>query len=346
MHASTAHRLALYPLLLQPLFYEKVWGGRALERLGKHLPPGQSIGESWELADMPVTSASGAGGASARTTIVNGPFAGTTLADLIRHGRAALLGQSPLSDEGGFPLLVKFLDAHENLSVQVHPSPSYALAHKDCKLKTECWYILDARPDAVIYKGIKPGITPDQFAKAIHDATVHHLLIAVPAIPGECHNLPSGTCHALGAGVLVAEVQTPSDTTFRVYDWGRTGRALHIEQALACIDFEPAPAATSFATARAPGSHTARLVTTPFFTLDQLLLDPGQPHALTVPGHATALIAIEADLTITSTSASFEPVKLHRGATALLPAAIAGAAILTAGPRPASVLVARVTGEC
>src|SRR5690606_14007588 len=101
------------------------------------------------------------------------------------------------------------------------------------------WYILDRDPGAVIYKGVKAGVTPQRFRAAIESDEVADLLIAIPAEPGDCHYLPSGTCHALGAGVLVAEVQTPSDTTFRVYDWGRTGRALHIEQAMQCIEFGP-----------------------------------------------------------------------------------------------------------
>jgi len=124
--------------------------------------------------------------------------------------------------------------------VQVHPSAAYAGAHPEAHLKSEAWYIVYAEPAAAIYKGVHDGVTAEQFREAIDNDTVEQLMIRVPVEAGQCHYLPSGTCHALGAGVVVAEVQTPSDTTFRVYDWDRTGRALHIEQAMQCIDFHPA----------------------------------------------------------------------------------------------------------
>jgi mannose-6-phosphate isomerase len=260
-----------YPLTFEPILFEKIWGGRRLERLGKKLPPDKSIGESWELADLAATAASGAGGAAARSVITSGLLAGKTLHDAFLMWQRDLMGGGASADHAAFPLLIKFLDANENLSVQVHPSPAYAAAHDDAHLKTECWYILDAAPNGVIYKGIKPGVTRDSFAKHIKDGSVVNDLVAVPAIVGECHNLPSGTCHALGAGVLVAEVQTPSDTTFRVFDWGRTGRELHIEEALECIDFAPAPPA-----AKLPkGKLSAQLVGTDFFRVYESFLPAG-----------------------------------------------------------------------
>lgn len=232
--------VALYPLRFSPIYKEKVWGGRALERIDRTLPAGKRIGESWELVDLAATSASGGGGGAERSVVANGPLAGKTLADVIKAHGDKLLGRLPLSDDGGFPLLVKYLDANQHLSVQVHPSPDYAAKHDDAYLKSEAWYIVDAAPGAVIYKGVKEGVTPEQFRKAIEDNQVESLMIAVPVKPGDMHYLPSGTCHALGEGILVAEVQTPSDTTYRVYDWGREGRELHVEQALKCIHFGPA----------------------------------------------------------------------------------------------------------
>jgi mannose-6-phosphate isomerase len=165
-----------YPLLFKPILLDKVWGGRRLSQFGKQLPDGKQIGESWELADLAATSASGAGGGSAQSVIANGPLAGKTLHDAIGTWRRDLLGEVSLSKDGGFPLLVKFLDARDNLSVQVHPSPAYAAANEGANLKTECWYILAAEPvdgkPAVIYKGIKPGVTRETFAKHIADGTV------------------------------------------------------------------------------------------------------------------------------------------------------------------------------
>jgi mannose-6-phosphate isomerase len=228
----------------------KVWGGDRLAHFGKSVKSGDKIGESWELADLGATSASGAGGGAVRSVIANGALAGKTIHDAIELWGDALLPRAALTPEGNFPLLVKFLDAREDLSVQVHPSPAYASKHKDAHLKTECWYILDAQPGSVIYKGVKPGVTRERFERALRSRDgrgVVELIDTVPAIPGECHNLPSGTLHALGAGVLVAEVQTPSDTTFRVFDWGRKGRELHVERAMECIEWGPAPGAISAA---------------------------------------------------------------------------------------------------
>ncbi|HEX2836977.1 MAG TPA: type I phosphomannose isomerase catalytic subunit [Phycisphaerales bacterium] len=237
----------------------KVWGGDRLARFGKAVKPGDRVGESWELSDLPGTSASGAGGGAVRSVIANGPLAGKTIHDAIELWGDALLPRAALSPSGNFPLLIKFLDAREDLSVQVHPSPAYAAKYKDAHLKTECWYVLDAKPGSVIYKGVKSGVTREVFERALRagdGSGVVDLLEAVPAVVGECHNLPSGTVHALGAGVLVAEVQTPSDTTFRVYDWGRTGRELHIEQAMECIEWGPAPKAVAAAVMAQTGVQT------------------------------------------------------------------------------------------
>lgn len=236
--------MPLYPLLLEPIYKEKVWGGRALEQLGRRLPggPDTRIGESWELADLGATSVSGGGGGAARSRIVNGPLAERTLSEVLKDFGPLVMGRAALTPDGGFPLLLKYLDARENLSVQVHPSPAYAAAHADAHLKSEAWYVVHAEPGAVLYKGMRDGTTPEALAAAIEDGTVPELLIQVPAHRGECHYLPSGTCHALGAGIVVAEMQTPSDTTFRVFDWGRTDRELHVEQAMACIDFGPVDA--------------------------------------------------------------------------------------------------------
>lgn len=234
----------LYPLTFEPIYKEKVWGGRSFETLGRTLPGDATtgIGESWELADLATTSASGGGGNAEYSVVANGPLKGQSIRELMQQYGEALLGQGVKpADDGGFPLLIKFLDAKENLSVQVHPSPEYAAAHKDAYLKSEAWYIIDHEPGAVIYKGLAPGVTPEMLRDALEtntDEAVVPLLNAIPAKNGDCHYLPSGTLHALGAGVLVAEVQTPSDTTYRVYDWGRTDRELHIEQAMACIDFD------------------------------------------------------------------------------------------------------------
>ncbi len=301
-----------YPLLFTPILLEKVWGGDRLSRLAKNVRPGQTIGESWELADLDSTSSSGAGGGAQRSVISNGPLAGRTLREVQRLWGDALL---PRRDpHGAFPLLVKFLDAQENLSVQVHPSPAYASAHPEAHLKSECWYILDAHPGSLIYKGLCPGVTRGELeAAARQGREIIPLLARVPAIPGECHNLPSGTVHALGAGVLVAEVQTPSDTTFRLYDWGREGRALHIPEAIACAEVAPAPGAT-----RLPPGHSRVVhVRNEHFTLEELDLLPARPETLRGP---VALIVVKGRGVLHAGGRT----ELSPGTTLLLPAAMTG----------------------
>ncbi len=276
--------LPVYPLTFTPIYKEKVWGGRTLEKLGRTLPGGPNalIGESWELADLAQTSVSGGGGGSERSVIANGPLAGETFADVIREAGSDILGGLTLTPDGGFPILLKFLDARQHLSVQVHPSPAFADEHDDAFLKSEAWYVLDADPGAVIYKGVKPGVTREQFRQAIEQDQVEPLLITVPVKPGDCHYLPSGTCHALGAGVLVAEVQTPSDTTFRVYDWGRTGRELHVDQAIQCIEFGPPDVSRYEPNTKIQGAFAdvTRLVTCEYFRIDRYRVDAAQEQAL------------------------------------------------------------------
>ena len=323
-----------YPLIFEPIFKDKVWGGRRLERFGKKLPAGQAIGESWELADLASTSASGAGGGAAHSTIANGPLAGKTIRDALAMWGEQLTGPRSIKLTA-FPLLVKFLDAREHLSVQVHPSPAYAKAHKDANLKTECWYILDAEPGSVIYKGVKPDVTRETFSKHIADGTIVNDMIAIPAVPGEMHNLPSGTCHALGAGVLVAEVQTPSDTTYRVYDWGRAGRELHIQQALECIDFHEAPPATRLAA----GQTRSRLVTTEFFTVDEARPAAGQNIPFADASKPLVIMVLKGAGRVTTSTGSTE---LAAGQTALIPASLLGPAASFAADHASTLLLATI----
>lgn len=315
-----------YPLLLQPILKEKVWGGRSLERFNKRLPEGANVGESWELADLAATSADGAGGDSARSVVAHGEMRGLTIAEAITAMGVNVMGTLRLSEQGGFPLLLKFLDARENLSVQVHPSPAYAAAHPGAHLKTESWYVVGAEPGAKIYKGLRPGLTREAFAERVRSGQVVDDLIAFEARPGDFHHLPSGTLHALGAGVLVAEVQTPSDTTFRVFDWGRTGRALHLDAALECIDFTSVPAPP----VNSGEAERMELVSTPFYTVTEInrLADVTMPienFPSPPTGGPMAWMVIEGEGAIHSDSGDFRPTTFRRGDTMLFPAAMAGA---------------------
>lgn len=307
----------VYPLTFHPILYEKVWGGRALAEFGKQLPRDDAkYGESWELADMPATSRSGAGGAAARSVIANGALAGRTLNDATKAWGSSLMGAVKLTPEGNFPLLVKFLDARENLSVQTHPSPDFARRHADAHLKTESWYIIDCEPGAVIYKGIKFGVTRELLEAHIADGRVPEDLIEIAAVPGTCHTLPSGTCHALGGGVVVAEVQTPSDTTFRIFDWGRKGREVHVEEALKNVEFGPAPRGTRLL----PDQTCARLSTTEFFNIDEARLTLDERYVVGYGDGCVVLIVLEGEGALIAGDACYEPMGLSKGMVVLVPA--------------------------
>lgn len=320
------------PLLLEPILKEKVWGGRRLERLGKALPPRSMVGESWELADLGTTEAGGGGGGAARSRIATwpgapSPHAGCGLHELIDAWGDALVPRGLLTPSGDFPLLVKFLDAREHLSIQVHPSPAYAATHPGAHLKTECWYVLDAASvgeagggePAVIYKGLRPGVTAADLRQLIALGRVPEAMLTVPAVVGQMHDLPSGTCHALGAGVLVAEVQTPSDTTYRLYDWakeyGRQGRSLHVEEAMACIDFGPAPAAMSLPA----GERAGPLVRNAFYAVDELRPAPGA--AMVLPDRECQVLLVIGGRGRMRSGGAWLP--LRSGDTVVLPAAVA-----------------------
>lgn len=314
-----------YPLILEPILKEKVWGGRRLEKLNKQITRGSPIGESWELADLPATSVDGGGGGDARSVIANGEMRGLTLTDAIVAMGPNLMGTlRNWPTTGGFPLLCKYLDARENLSVQVHPSPAYAKRRPEAHLKTECWFVVEAEPGAVIYKGVRQGVTRESFARGLTDGSIVDDLIAVPAEPGDFHLLPSGTVHALGGGVLVAEVQTPSDTTFRVYDWGRTGRTLHIEQALECIQFGPPAQARP---TRAEHGERSLLGETEFFSITQLTMMGNTERAIeNLPsppiGCPMVWMVVRGEGRLESIDGSFSPVEYRAGTTLLFPAAL------------------------
>jgi len=225
-----------YPLTFIPLMKEKVWGGRRLKELNKTLPAHGPVGESWELVDLHED----------QSVVASGAAAGVRLHELITTWGGELMGGAGL-DGGRFPLLVKYLDANQTLSVQVHPDAETA-ARLGGRPKSEAWYILGVEPGGVIYRGLKPGTDRAAMAAALASGNVEELLAVEQVRPGDLVPVPPGTVHAIGAGVLLAEVQQPSDTTYRVYDWGRDGldgkpRALHIREALESIHFneEPSP---------------------------------------------------------------------------------------------------------
>jgi mannose-6-phosphate isomerase len=254
--------------------------------------------------------------------------------------RDDLLGPVAPRGRDGFPLLVKYLDARQNLSIQVHPSTEYAARYPQARTKSEAWYVIHAEPGAVLYKGLVEGAGPADLERAIRDGTVDELMVQVPARPRDVHYLPSGTCHALGAGVLVAEVETPSDTTFRVFDWGRTDRELHVEAALECIDFEPLDASPF-----EPGERTVfervavrALVRCPHFAIEEREAEPGCRWE--APGHELEVwMVTKGRLEIGSRSGAFDAEVVGPGCTVLLPASLSDLSVDVREP----LLMLRVT---
>jgi mannose-6-phosphate isomerase len=301
----------LYPFIFQPIFKDRVWGGRELERLyGKKIPAGAPIGESWEISDRP----------NDENVVTNGKFAGKNLRWLMENHASEILGGARPAAAGRFPLLCKILDARDKLSLQVHP-PAAKAAELKGEPKTEMWFIADAAPGAELFVGLKRGVTRAEFEKKIADGSVADCFHRVPVRAGDTMFLPSGRVHAIGAGLVIFEIQQNSDTTYRVFDWNRTGldgkpRELHIAQSLASIDFndfEPKLVETKFIT---DGQVQKRvLVEDPLFSVETWKLNSGA-RGLLKPGKLQIVAVTKGEIEIQGGSAT---VNLSAGQFSLIP---------------------------
>ncbi len=301
----------LYPLRFEPIFRRYIWGGRRLAtHLGKGIGPESDYAESWEICDR---------GAD-QSVVRSGPLAATTLGDLVTQRGAELLGKH--SGCSRFPLLLKFLDAAKTLSVQVHPDDARAARLDPPDLgKTEAWVVLAAEPGSTIYAGLKPGVDRGVLEDAIRCGTCDQCLHRFQPQPGDCVFLPAGTVHALGKGLLVAEIQQSSDTTYRLFDWNRLGsdgkpRPLHIREGLEAIDYAQGSIGPQKPrdTAR-PG--TCRLIGCGKFILDRWQLT--SPRSVGSDGRCHVICVLEGSLRVQGDPA---PGDLTRGGTVLLPAEI------------------------
>lgn len=252
-------------LRFEPLYQERVWGGRGLESaLGRKLPGKKPIGEAWEIVDRP----------EAQSLVSQGRHSGKTLRQLIETHAADLMGPG-WDQKKPFPILVKWLDCRERLSLQVHPPAAIAPQLKG-EPKTETWYIADTQPGASLLVGLKKGVAREQFEQALKDNALEPLVHRFPVAEGDSILVRSGQIHAIDAGNLILEIQQNSDTTYRVYDWGRVGldgkpRQLHVKESLASIkwdDFEPAPVRA------APTSGV--IAECEEFRIRRVVLDPGE----------------------------------------------------------------------
>jgi mannose-6-phosphate isomerase len=297
------------PCLFERKILPKVWGGRMLEQVpGIALPPGEAIGETWEVFDRPDGS----------SKLRDDP---RTLHDLLTEDRAAWLGRrTPLSRDGRFPLLLKFIDAADRLSLQVHPDDRLAAAsHPTDGGKNEAWLILHVGPRGRIVRGFAPGVTPERFRAVAATPEVEPLLHSFTPKVGDVVHLPSGVVHAIGPDVVLFEIQQNSDLTYRLYDWGRP-RETHVEQALASLRFDVSPQ-TVTPTPVDDGTGGEWLVRDPKFALRRWTLHG--PVTLASNGAFRVLTVVRGRATLGWRSGgAHPPLLLAPGDSALVPASL------------------------
>jgi mannose-6-phosphate isomerase len=298
----------LPPLRFAPVLREALWGGRRLAELGKPLGSGEHYSESWEIVDH---------GAD-QSVVIGGPLAGATLHDLVERHGADLLGRHQGMTQ--FPLLLKFLDCQKTLSVQVHPNDAQAARlHPPDSGKTEAWVILAANPGSKIYAGLRPGVEREELERAVATGDCETCLHSFEPKVGDCVFIAAGTVHALGAGLLIAEIQQASDTTFRLFDWNRVDRdgrprRLHVEQSLDTIDYCRGPV-NPVAACATDKQHIERLVACDKFVVDRLALETRQQ--LDVDNRFHIVAVVDGELSVSSAAAQCH---LRRGDTFLIPA--------------------------
>ncbi|HMD61479.1 MAG TPA: type I phosphomannose isomerase catalytic subunit [Opitutaceae bacterium] len=293
-------------LQFQPLYQERVWGGRRLQSfLGRELPPGSPIGESWEIVDRP----------EAQSRVEGGAFSGSSLRELIEGHAGDVMGPG-WSPSEPFPLLVKWLDCSDRLSLQVHP-PAAVAPSLGGEAKTENWYVANSAPGASLYVGLKHGVRRADFARAVAAGTAEDCVNKVSVAAGDSVLVRSGQVHAIDAGNLILEIQQNSDTTYRIYDWGRVGldgkpRQLHVEESLRSILWDEGPPDLVRA---APTSGT--IASCDEFSIRRVVLGRGdllrfgareQPRVLSVVAGA-----------VTAPGASAGARELPRGENVLIP---------------------------
>ena len=316
----------LEPLFFHRILKEKVWGGKSLAKtLDLDLPFEGPLGETWELSDYP----------GEETTVRGGKHHGVSLRTLMEQDSAALLGRSKPSADGRFPLLVKFIDAGDDLSVQIHPAdgPQSPTGVG----KTEAWYILNQEPGSGVICGLKPGTTREVFEAEAGDKRVREHLAEIEVKKGDCVFVPSGQTHAIRAGVVLCEVQQTSDVTYRMYDWDRLGldgqpRETHLQQALEVVDYDLAPAEPSHAQFEVqPGLQKRDLASCKYFQLTALQVGP--------EGGVVETEGLAHTLAVVSGSGHLGGRKLHYGDTVLVPGSLDQIELVGSNHAPLEILM-------
>ena len=301
--------MKFYPLIFNPIFKERIWGGTKLKDFLNKSFEGNQIGESWELSTV----------ANDVSVVANGEFAGLNLNELIEKYPIELLGSKSIEKFGlEFPLLFKFLDAKEDLSIQVHPNDELAKQRHNSFGKTEMWYVMQADEKARLVVGFKNKTNKKDYLKHIEDKTLVAVLNETPVKKGDTFFLETGTVHAIGAGVLIAEIQQTSDITYRLYDWDRVdakgiGRELHNDLAVEAINYEENNTKVQYENI---SNESVNLVECPFFTTNILEVSELY-HWKKKKESFTVLMCTEGKFTLTTTNSKSE---FKKGDTVLIPA--------------------------
>ena len=303
--------MLFYPLLFEPIFKERIWGGTKLKEVLNKSFDGHQIGESWELSTVE----------NDISVVINGEFKGLNLNQLIEKYPKELLGVNSIQNFGhNFPLLFKFLDAKEDLSIQVHPNDALAKERHNSFGKTEMWYVMQADDNARLVVGFKDKTNKKDYQEHIENKTLVTILNETPVKKGDAFFLETGTVHAIGAGVLIAEIQQTSDITYRLYDWDRVdakgvGRELHTDLALDAINFEPTNTKLNYDVAK---NKSVNLVECPFFKTNILQISEKYNWKKTKESF-TVLMCTEGSFTINMLHFQSE---FKKGDTVLIPAII------------------------
>lgn len=310
----------MYPLKFTPILKTTLWGGTDICKFKQLTPELECIGESWEISHVK-------GNVS---VVSNGELAGKSLDELIAIHGAELLGKKVLDRFGNqFPLLIKFIDACDDLSIQVHPDDELAQKRHNSYGKTEMWYVISAQENAKLYSGFSKAITPDEYVESVKNNTFMNYLLEHPISEGDVFFVPAGRVHAIGAGAFVAEIQQTSDVTYRIYDFDRkdangNGRELHTELAKDAIDYTLYPEYKTEYEKIDNGS--ASLVSSPYFETNMIqLLSCCIERDNTDKDSFVAYICMEGSAVITDINGYTIPVE--KGETVLIPASLAKVAI-------------------
>ena len=311
----------MYPLKFKPILKTLVWGGEKIAPFKEIATDQHNIGESWELSGVKGNE----------SVVANGEFAGKTITELVHEYKGKLIGEKNYSRTGDqFPLLIKFIDAKQDLSIQVHPNDELAAArHNGSKGKTEMWYVVAADKDAHLMSGLTQEITPEEYEQRVNNHTITDVLHDYKVAPGDVFFLPAGRIHSIGSGSFIAEIQQTSDITYRIYDFGRLGldgkpRELHTELAKAAIDYTVYPDyKTSYAKVK---DQENVLVDCSYFTTSLYDLDREVTKDLSGLDSFLVVICIEGKGSLKD--AEGNKVTLHQGETVLIPADCKGVAFI------------------